>query len=315
MIPACNLQVSKLVRFRRQRSTLYKKNPFLKVKRHSFVRRKYHREFLMDCVFFTAHERKVTIGEPFCFDFHGIFVLNNGAVNISIEQDSFSLKKGALIFLRANQVREYISVTPDFSGYLLIFENEFVETFFRDSLFIHRFQFFHTNLPPTLTCDDQLLMECTHSCEKIQTELNHLQNDSHHYIRSLLYNLLIQIHRAYIKAYGLSEKLYQNDISLRFRKFLEEHIRTKQRVEDYAGLLQVSRSRLNDALKKTSGKSTSIIIRERLLTEIKRELLYSEKTISEIAYALGFSDLSNFVRFYKANTGFTPNEFRSYPTK
>lgn len=287
----------------------------MKIKKHSFSRRKYDREFLMDCVFFSEGDRKVTIGEPFCYDFHGMFLLNDGEVKISIENEIFSLKKGAFIFLRANQVREYIEVTPDFSGYLLIFENEFIQTFFSDNLFIHRFQFFQTNLPPTLACDNQFLIEHTNICEKIRIELNHLQNDSHHYVRSLLYNILIQINRAYIEEYQLSAELYQDDVSLRFRKYLEENIRSKQRVEDYADLLKISRSRLNNALKRTSGKSTSLIIRERLLTEIKRDLLYSEKSIAEIAYDLGFSDSSNFVRFYKSNTGFTPSEFRSGQTK
>lgn len=287
----------------------------LNIRKHTFLRKKYEREFLMDCVFFNTIDRKVTIGEPFCYDFYGIFFLNHGTVKISIENEIYTLKAGAFIFLRANQVREYIAVTSDFSGYLLIFENEFIETFFNDNLFIYRFQYFHTNLAPTLKCDSRFLYEYNIMCEKIRRELDDIQDDSHHYIRSLLYNILIQINRAYIKEYKLSTQVYQDNISLRFRKSLEKNIREKQRVKDYADLLKISRSQLNNALNKTSGKSTSTIIRERLLTEIKRDLLYSDKNISEIAYELGFSDLSNFVRFYKANTGLTPNEFRSSQAK
>ena len=54
--------------------------------------------------------------------------------NISIDNEISALNKGSFIFLRANQVREWLSVSPDFSGYLLIFENEFIETFFKDAL-------------------------------------------------------------------------------------------------------------------------------------------------------------------------------------
>lgn len=269
----------------------------------------------MDCVFFSEADRKVSLRKPFCYNFHGIFIQNEGQAKIAIENEISPLDKGDFIFLRANQVREWMAVTPDFSGYLLIFENEFIETFFKDPLFIHRFQFFQTNQPAILKCDDQFLLEHTANCERIKTELDNLQDDSHHYIRSLLYTILIQINRAYIKTYNLSTKLYQDNISLRFRKALEENIRKKQRVEEYAALLKVSRSQLNMAIKKTSGKSTSIIIRERLLTEIKRDLLYSEKNISEIGYELGFSDSSNFVRFFKRLTGHTPNDFRSVHSK
>ncbi|WP_422079375.1 helix-turn-helix domain-containing protein [Ulvibacterium sp.] len=287
----------------------------MKIKKYNFARRKYGREFLLDCVFFSEVERKVSIGLPFCYDFHGIFIQNAGGAKIAIDNDAFLAGKGSFIFLRANQVREWISVTPDFSGYLLIFENEFIETFFNDSLFIHRFQFFQTNQPAVLNCNDWFLLEHTSCCEKIRTELDNLQDDSHHYIRSLLYTILIQINRRYIRKFNLSTELYQDSISLRFRKSLEENIRDKQRVGDYTELLKVSRSQLNKAIKKTSGKSTSIIIRERLLTEVKRDLLYSDKNISEIAYGLGFSDNSNFVRFFKGLTGHTPNDFRCIHAK
>ena len=283
----------------------------MSIKIHSFVKRKYNQEFLIDCVYFSVPDRPVIIGKPFCYDFHGIFIQNEGSVKISIDNAIYQLRKGAFIFLRANQVREYIAVTPDFSGYLLIFENEFIETFFQDNLFIHRFQFFHTNQPPVLSCNEPVLLEHTHICEKIRTELSHLQDDSHHYIRSLLYNALIQINRLYIKEYNLSIKLYQEDISLRFIKALEANIRHKLSVEDYANLLNIGRNQFNKVIRKTSGKFPSAIIRERLLTEIKRDLLYSDKNISEIAYELGFSDHSNFVRFYKTHTGLTPTRFRS----
>lgn len=287
----------------------------MKIKKHDFVRRKYNREFLIDCVFFSEAERKVTIGEPFCFNFHGIFIQNEGKAKISINNEIAPLKKGSFIFLRANQVREWLMVSPDFSGYLLIFENEFIETFFKDHLFVHRFQFFQTNYPAILNCNDQFLFEQINLCKKVSIELENLQDDSHHYVRALLYSLFIQINRNYIKEYKLSTQLYKDDITLRFRKCIEENIRQKQNVQAYADLLNISRSQLNKAIQKTTGKSTSEIIRERLLTEIKSDLLYSDKTISEIVFDLGFSDTSNFVRFFKRYAGCTPSEFRSVHSK
>ncbi|MEM6895436.1 MAG: AraC family transcriptional regulator [Bacteroidota bacterium] len=269
----------------------------------------------MDCVFFSEAERKVVTGQPFCYDFHGIFIQNSGEAKITIENESFQLYPGCFIFLRANQVREWVTVTTDFSGYLLIFENEFTETFFNDDLFIHRFQFFEVSQPPVLRCGMGFLREYVTSCESIRAELDNLSDDSHHYLRSLLYNMLIRINRMYVRQFGLSPKLYQDSISTRFRKSLEENIRSKQRIGDYAELLKVSTSQLNKAIHQTSGKSTAVVIRDRLLTEIKRDLLYTEKNISEIAYELGFSDNSNFIRFFKTQTGHTPNDFRTIHSK
>lgn len=180
----------------------------------------------MDCVFFSEADRKLTIGELFCYYFHGIFIQKEGRAKISIDNEISSLNKGSFIFLRANQVREWIAVTPDFSGYLLSFENEFIETFFKDNLFVHRFQFFQTNQPAILKCNDPFLLEHINSCEKIRAELDNLQDDSHHYIRSLMYTIFIYIDRSYIKEYNLLTKLHQDSISLRFRKSWEENIFT-----------------------------------------------------------------------------------------
>ncbi len=287
----------------------------MNIKRYDFIRKKYDREFLMDCVFFSETKASVTVGRPFIYNFYGIFIINKGTGKIASDLEITPFSKGSIIFFQPNQVREWIDVSADFNGYLLLFENEFIESFFRDSLFMYRFQLFQNNQSAILRCDDRFLSEHLHICEKIKIELDHLQDDSHHYIRSLLYNILIQMNREYVRGHDLSVNLYQDNTLLRLRKLLEENINAKLRIEDYASLLNISRSQLNRAIKKTLGKPASKVIRERLLTQIKSELLYSEKNISEIAYDLGFSDHSNFVRFYKKLTGQTPSEFRSDGSK
>lgn len=208
-------------------------------------------------------------------------------------------------------MREWIQVSSDFSGYLLILENEFIASFFNDSLFIYRFQFFHSSSPPVLNVNENFLDLQTVIFEEISAELHRLRDDSHHYIRALVYTVLIRINRIYIEEYGFSKQLFQDDTALRFRKLLEEHIRKKQRVQDYATLLKLSRSRLNHVIQNALGKSVSDVIRERLLLEVERALLYSDHSISEIAYELGFSDTSNFTRFCKRYMGCTPVTFRT----
>ncbi|MCQ2584006.1 MAG: helix-turn-helix transcriptional regulator [Treponema sp.] len=62
--------------------------------------------------------------------------------------------------------------------------------------------------------------------------------------------------------------------------------------------------------KKASGKSLKQFILERKMEEAKALLSDSTRTVSEIAYSLGFSDNHNFSRAFKKVTGQSPSEYR-----
>ena len=58
------------------------------------------------------------------------------------------------------------------------------------------------------------------------------------------------------------------------------------------------------------GKTAGDLIRDRVLLEAKRLLTNADMTVTEIAYDLNFQDNSYFNRFFKKETGMTPDEFR-----
>ncbi|MFC2151711.1 helix-turn-helix domain-containing protein, partial [Bacteroidota bacterium] len=80
-------------------------------------------------------------------------------------------------------------------------------------------------------------------------------------------------------------------------------------VNDYTQMLGISKTYLNQKLK-SFGQSASDLIKARILTEAKKELLYSDLSVSEIAYQLNFSEPANFNRFFKQQTSVTPHQFR-----
>jgi len=68
--------------------------------------------------------------------------------------------------------------------------------------------------------------------------------------------------------------------------------------------------RLNDIVKRATGVTAGHLIRQRVLTEAKRQLVFTSLAIHEIAYDLSFSDPSHFARFFRQQTGTTPQAFR-----
>jgi AraC family transcriptional activator of pobA len=95
------------------------------------------------------------------------------------------------------------------------------------------------------------------------------------------------------------------------RKLVEEHFHKERKLAFYADKLAMTVDRLNDHVKRATGVTAGHLIRQRVLTEAKRQLVFTSQPIHEIAYDLAFSDPSHFARFFRKQTGTTPHEFRA----
>ena len=80
---------------------------------------------------------------------------------------------------------------------------------------------------------------------------------------------------------------------------------------DFAKQLNVHVNHLNRVVKETTDKTTSQIIAERILRESKILLKHSAWNVSEIAYALGFTETTHFNNFFKKHVQLSPLKFRN----
>ncbi len=94
------------------------------------------------------------------------------------------------------------------------------------------------------------------------------------------------------------------------RRLIDEHFRKQRLISFYAEKLAMTADRLNDHVKRATGVTAGHLIRQRVLTEAKRQLVFTNQAIHEIAYDLAFSDPSHFTRFFRKQTGTTPQAFR-----
>ena len=78
-------------------------------------------------------------------------------------------------------------------------------------------------------------------------------------------------------------------------------------------MLNITPGYLSEVVSQTFGLSPKAFINQRLLSEAKNLLYYSDSTISEIAYQLGFSDPASFGKFFRKNATISPSEFRKSP--
>jgi AraC family transcriptional activator of pobA len=94
------------------------------------------------------------------------------------------------------------------------------------------------------------------------------------------------------------------------RRLVDRHFRNQRLISFYAEKLAMTADRLNDHVKRATGVTAGHLIRQRVLTEAKRQLVFTNQPIHEIAYDLAFSDPSHFTRFFRKQTGTTPQAFR-----
>lgn len=95
-----------------------------------------------------------------------------------------------------------------------------------------------------------------------------------------------------------------------FIKLVEQHYREHLSVEIFASRIGVSSVHLNSLCRELAGQTALQIIHQRLLLEAKRNLTYTNMSISQLSDSLGFSDPTYFSRFFRRLGGQTPNAFR-----
>ncbi len=117
-------------------------------------------------------------------------------------------------------------------------------------------------------------------------------------------------HRKEEKSLSNNVNPYAQEQLEKFLELLEKHIYSHKQVSQYADLMNLSTYQLNTITKTTLGKTCSDLINEYTILESKRHLLATSNQINQIAYLLGYEDVSYFIRFFKKQTGYSPEAFR-----
>jgi AraC family transcriptional activator of pobA len=129
-------------------------------------------------------------------------------------------------------------------------------------------------------------------------------------VRTLMLQVFITIGRL-SSAQELNQVSPYNYTLLKsFQKLIEQHYATLRLPKDYAELLYITPNHLNALCKDMLGLPAGEVIRNRIGLEAKRLLINLQLSITEIANRLSFDDNSYFTKFFKKQTGLTPEEFR-----
>ena len=249
---------------------------------------------------------------PHRHDFYHLFWIESGNGTFVSDGRSYPLTRGSLIFVSPGQVHAW-KWNDTLKGYVLCFEPA--------SLFSGNdrpYRLLHDLAQFSATTKDRATFQVAGSTYRIlRVAFKNLADEFHgsaefrcDMVRSQITALLIRLHRLCLSTPSVEVQGYSTQLTNRFLSLLEKEAGKLQRTRYYTSALSVSPRVLVDAVLAETGKSPSAWIRDRSLLEARRLLIYTDLTISEIAYRLNFRNVSYFVRFYRRLAGVPPGASR-----
>ena len=252
----------------------------------------------------------LTEHRTFKTDFFSFYFFRRANGYVLLNFRKIELRDDMVLLLSPHQQQEWHVDEAELDYNFLIFREDFMRTFIADKFFVYRLLYYYqTDTPPYLLAAPEELAEYMRLLGKIKQELLHPVADTYNLIVSVLYYLLVVINRAYAKTYRLPVEVPKNNYAFQFKDLLEKHIHTVQRVQEYADMLRVSRITLNNSVMAQFGVSATHLLKQRLLEELKNELLFSDRNVSQLADEFHFSDPSHLMRFFKQQTGKTFTQY------
>ena len=246
--------------------------------------------------------------EPHRHEYFNCFLLEKGRIDILIDFKETTVKSNSLILSYPGQVNQVIASTV-VSGWFLSFDTKLVDQTVRNT--------FEQSLSEVMTL---VLNQKEASWFKrlIELMLDLTEGDHHisgntHVLHSLLTSFIYQVTDTYQqREHSITHQHSGRLVSINkeFRQLLRRRYKTMKKPSEYADLLNLSASYLNDAVKEVTGFPMSYFIQQEIIREAQRLLYYSELSVKEIAISLGYSDFKYFNRFFRKATDITPGSFR-----
>lgn len=280
------------------------------IDKYDFFKTKYGNELLIDMIRLESLEKYIFHGNPHILSYYDITLLTGGKGNFSLDSLKFDFTPGRIIFSSPGQVRYWdIKVMP--TGYVLIFEEAFLTSFLNDIHFIDNLKYFHNyTTSPEITIslgEQQFLIQLF---QNIEQEIATFDRNDTHILKALLYQSLIWLNRKYVGFYPQNSTNDFNRHILMFRKLVESNFTSHHHVSFYADKLNITQGHLNDLCKKYLGVGAKQYVQNRLITEAKKLICFTDASIANIAENLNFEDPSYFVRKFRKITGQTPLDYR-----
>lgn len=238
--------------------------------------------------------------------FHALIVVTEGKGVHCVDFKEQILFPGVILPLSKGQVHAF-SKEQTMKGYIVSFDESIITNSNSEKNLFH---FLHLYNAPTIHIGAENLQALNPYIAILKNELlNNNLNLKIDFINNALMTLLLQIKRLSFHQHSVFENKRFKDF-IQFKQLITIHHKEYHNAKDYANKLSISYKYLNDICKEIANKTAKSFIDNWILLEIKRNISDNKYSSQEIAFKMGFNEPSNFIRFFKKQTGLTPNQFK-----
>ncbi|PKG50869.1 helix-turn-helix domain-containing protein [Olleya sp. 1-3] len=220
------------------------------------------------------------------------------------------VKKNTIIHLSKGQINAF-QFSDGLEGYIILFTEDYLKKQINTLPKNEVIRLFNAHLfsPIIQVPEDsnvsnyiQLFFQ---EYSNIQEDYN--QENTYSALYSIIFSKLERLKQYQTFHLKRSDKL---NSFLAFKSLLEIHFNTSRNADFYAKKLNITYKHLNSICKDLVTITAKQFIDAFVILEAKRLLINSEIKSTELAYSLGFEEPTNFVKYFKKHTGFTPNSFK-----
>ena len=240
--------------------------------------------------------------------------VGNGKVHFA--DKLYEVQKQALSFTHPQIPYKWEHTNNITCGYFCIFDQQFFHQFGN----LNQYSVYQPNGTRLFELTDEQRKQVELIFQRMFDEINSDYVHKYDVLRTLVLDLIhfalkmqptAKVEKQQINASQRISSLFMELLERQF-PIDENHLEIQLRsASDFAERLNVHVNHLNRAVKETTDKTTSQIIAERVLQEAKILLKHSPWNVSEIAFALGFSETTHFNNFFKKHVQLSPLKFRN----
>ncbi len=250
-----------------------------------------------------AELHRVNFYQIYCFRQN-----TKGVLEINFER--ITIKPNSLLFVPANVVCSFAK-TAVYDGSVIIFTDFFVNnhtTSTNNILFSKLFRRFR----PPLLLDDVNPTPIRALIRLMQLELNTPQGHNHQNILlNYLENIVLYAERSSPEAAPpLPEHHLPEQLIARFYDLINGHYQDQHSLKYYCEALGVTYAELSKTVNDVVGINPKTLLHQKIILEAKSLLAYTDQSIKQICYKVGFNEPSYFSIFFKKYQGCTPKEFQ-----
>ncbi|WP_455638342.1 helix-turn-helix domain-containing protein [Parabacteroides sp.] len=282
------------------------------IPRYTFYKNKYGSELLVDVVELGDIKKFLKTTPVHTLTYYDITFITEGAGSFSIDNQFHKVCPGDVIFSKPGEIRSWDN-NHIINGYALIFEEEFLSSFFKDDLFVQHLCYFDPGKTAAKIHLPELLYErILRQLCSIKEEIDLFSRHGDHVLRAQLYEILMLLDRIY-KEVGMKAGITKEGRSLHINNFIywvNQSFKEHRAVGYYADKLCITPNYLNEVVMGSMQVSAKQYIYNKVMGEGKRMLAYTNLTVSEIASQLNYDTVSYFIRSFRSHVGQTPLAYR-----